>query len=61
MFLNCFYFLEGNCEKTWQFQCPETNECISKVWICDYDKDCVDGSDELRHCNGKSSEILSII
>ena len=55
-----FYFLEGDCKEWWHFQCPETNECISKGYICnDYDS-CRDGSDEL-HCNGKGTKILSII
>ena len=58
-FSKMFYFLGGNC-KDGYFQCPETNKCIRKIWICnDYDS-CGDGSDEL-HCNGKCFKILSFI
>ena len=52
-----FYFLEGNCEEYLQFQCPETNKCISDFRICNNYDNCGDGSDEL-YCNGKGTKIL---
>ena len=55
-----FNILGGNCKKESQLQCPETNKCIQRGYICDTDYDCGDGSDEL-HCNGKDTTILSII
>ena len=64
MFLKCFYFLEGNCESEFYFQCPEINKCIYIDGICEDDvygyNDCGDGSDEI-YCNGKGTTILSII
>ncbi len=64
-----FYFLGGSCKYGLysDFQCPETNKCVSKYTICDGSSDgyydCGDGSDEL-HCNGKchlSNQITLII
>lgn len=33
-----------------QFQCSITKRCIPRVWVCDRDNDCVDGSDEPANC-----------
>ena len=55
--------LGGNCKKESQLQCPETNKCISKGYICNNYDSCGDGSlDQMKYvyCNGKSSEILTI-
>ena len=61
-----FYFLGGSCKYGWysDFQCPETNKCVSKYTICDGSSDgyydCGDGSDEL-HCNGKCQKVRHAI
>lgn len=34
-----------------QFQCSITKRCIPRVWVCDRDNDCVDGSDEPANCS----------
>lgn len=34
-----------------QFQCAITKRCIPRVWVCDRDNDCVDGSDEPANCS----------
>ena len=57
--LKNFYFLGGNCNYYSDLQCPKTNKCIRRYWICVYDQ-CGDGSDQI-HCNGKGTTILSII
>lgn len=36
---------ESTCSPD-QFQCKATMHCISKLWVCDEDPDCADGSDE---------------
>uniref|UniRef100_A0A4W5Q8K7 LDL receptor related protein 1 n=1 Tax=Hucho hucho TaxID=62062 RepID=A0A4W5Q8K7_9TELE len=43
------YFTEVTCAPT-QFQCAITKRCIPRVWVCDRDNDCVDGSDEPANC-----------
>ncbi|TKS77601.1 Prolow-density lipoprotein receptor-related protein 1 [Collichthys lucidus] len=40
---------EVTCAPT-QFQCAITKRCIPRVWVCDRDNDCVDGSDEPTNC-----------
>lgn len=34
-----------------QFQCAITKRCIPRVWVCDRDNDCMDGSDEPANCS----------
>lgn len=41
---------EVTCAPT-QFQCTITKRCIPRVWVCDRDNDCVDGSDEPANCS----------
>ena len=36
--------VSGGCDKG-EFRCA-SGECISKTWLCDGEKDCLDGSDE---------------
>lgn len=38
----------GTCEPR-QFQCPD-HRCIDPFYVCDGDKDCIDGADE-RGCS----------
>lgn len=40
-------FTEKTCRDT-QFQCVSDKQCITKKWRCDNQKDCQDGSDEVR-------------
>lgn len=42
LFLNT---AESTCSPD-QFQCKASMHCISKLWVCDEDPDCADGSDE---------------
>lgn len=39
-----------------QFQCAITKRCIPRVWVCDRDNDCVDGSDEPANCSKKPAQ-----
>lgn len=48
---------EVTCAPT-QFQCAITKRCIPRVWVCDRDNDCVDGSDEPANCS--TTPLLSI-
>ncbi|KAK1797543.1 hypothetical protein P4O66_000836 [Electrophorus voltai] len=43
---------ESTCSPD-QFQCKATMHCISKLWVCDEDPDCADGSDE-ANCDEKT-------
>lgn len=45
---NIFNVLGEQC-RTDQFQCSN-NECIPKSWQCDGNPDCMDQSDESKHC-----------
>lgn len=47
-----FVLLDKKCENSTQWQCA-SGQCISKVWRCDFDKDCHDGSDEKDCQTGK--------
>ena len=43
---------ERNCTKfcppcPHDFKCHRTCQCMSEVFVCDGDKDCLDGSDEI--------------
>lgn len=40
--------IDAKCEPGY-FACPEKS-CIPEQWVCDKEKDCVDGADELN-CN----------
>lgn len=42
-----------------QFQCAITKRCIPRVWVCDRDNDCVDGSDEPANCS-KTQLIITV-
>lgn len=46
---------ENTCSPS-QFQCKTTMHCISKLWVCDEDPDCADGSDE-ANC-GESVDVV---
>ena len=58
MFALCVYYDvssdksdEHNCNLSClpnEFDCPNFI-CIDKLWVCDHDKDCIDGSDE-KNC-----------
>lgn len=45
-----FFAAEVTCAPN-QFQCAITKRCIPRVWVCDRDNDCVDGSDEPANCS----------
>lgn len=49
-FLCAPYAAEVTCAPN-QFQCAVTKRCIPRVWVCDRDNDCVDGSDEPANCS----------
>uniref|UniRef100_A0AAY5F0T4 Uncharacterized protein n=1 Tax=Electrophorus electricus TaxID=8005 RepID=A0AAY5F0T4_ELEEL len=49
---------ESTCSPD-QFQCKATMHCISKLWVCDEDPDCADGSDE-ANCGDCSREHLAV-
>lgn len=39
----------ANCTSA-QFKCKTTFNCIPKLWVCDFQNDCGDGSDEPKDC-----------
>lgn len=45
------------CDES-MFQCPESGRCIPKVWLCDVDRDCVNGED--GKCSRFYTRFLSI-
>lgn len=49
-YLSVFCAAEVTCAPN-QFQCAITKRCIPRVWVCDRDNDCVDGSDEPANCS----------
>nr|CAB3266610.1 SCO-spondin [Phallusia mammillata] len=42
-----------------QYRCANGFQCISKLWRCDFEQDCLDGSDEIG-CNRTTSDCLGI-
>ncbi len=40
-----------SCEDRGGFTC-DGDKCLSSAWICDGDRDCMDGADE-QNCKGK--------
>ena len=44
-----------------QFQCAITKRCIPRVWVCDRDNDCVDGSDEPANCSKASVSSFIVV
>ena len=38
------------CKKN-QFRCKNTGSCIPQSWVCDGEKDCVGGDDEMAAAN----------
>lgn len=49
-YTSCAPTAEVTCAPT-QFQCAITKRCIPRLWVCDRDNDCVDGSDEPANCS----------
>jgi hypothetical protein len=39
-----------NCHSECEFYCRDGSDCIAHSLVCDWDQDCVDGSDE-SNCN----------
>ena len=45
------FFIVENCNSDNEWECKDGEQCIAKNWICDYERDCGDGSDE-ENCDG---------